>query len=514
MNVVPKPTHVSEKEGKFIFGRDTAVECSAPAAAQLLEKCASFRTRNGGGRIKFVVAHTDFDYTLDITPAEITATAETAAGIYHAAATLAQLSFAYPDGIPCALIEDKPRFAYRAVLLDVCRHFFGVDSVKKFIDAMALFKFGYLHFHLSDDQGFRLQSDSLPRLHEVGSRRAETCGDGKEHKGYYTKAEIAELVAYAAERGIEIVPEIDVPGHMAAAIAAYPELWCSGQPCEVATSFGIHDKVLCAGKENTYEKLWQLLSEVAEAFPCKLFHLGGDEVPKIGWDSCPDCKALMRREGLKNYEQLQGYFTNRAVRMMEKLGKTVVLWNEALFSGLVDDSAIIQYWAFGKRSADAVAQAVSEGGRKVVVSRCQNYYFDYPYGLTPLKKVYKFEPVLPEFGAGGKDCVYGVECTLWTEHIADEKRLFDRAYPRAAATAERGWSSEDTRDYADFKARLGAVLPMLDAFGIEYAPLKECDPAPLNRLCQMSAWGALNNRRANKDSVRNWRSSHLVPRDL
>lgn len=513
MNIVPKPAHVTEKEGKFFFGENTRVENAPPAAAVLLAKCASFRPKAGGGRIVFVLAPSTADYTLDITPSEITATAAAEGGLYRAAATLAQLSFAYPDGIPCAVVEDSPRFSYRAVLLDVCRHFYGVDTVKKFIDAMALFKFNYLHFHLSDDQGFRLQCDCLPRLHEIGSRRAETCGDGKEHKGYYSKAEIAELVEYAAARGVEIVPEIDVPGHMAAAIASYPELGCSGEPCEVATAFGIHDKVLCAGKENTYAKLWELLSEVAADFPCGLFHLGGDEVPKIGWDACPDCKELMRREGLKDYEQLQGYFTNRAVRMMEKLGKTVVLWNEALFSGLVDDSAIIQYWAFGKRSADAVANAVSEGGRKVIVSRCQNYYFDYPYGLTSLKKAYKFEPVLPEFGEGGKECVYGVECTLWTEHITDEKRLFDRAYPRAAATAERGWSPEETNDYADFKARLGAVLPLLDALGIEYAPLKECDPGPFARIGQLAAWGALNNRRANKDSVRNWRSSHMVPRD-
>lgn len=514
MNIVPRPASVKETDGKFVFGSRTVVECPTEAAAELIEKCLANSGAQGGGEVRFALADVRCDYEMDVAPDGVTARAATEAGLYRAAATLAQLIFAYPDGIPCAHIEDKPRFAYRAVLLDVCRHFFDVAAVKKFIDAMALFKYNYLHFHLSDDQGFRLQVDCMPKLHETGSVRAETCGDGKEHGGYYTKAEIADLVAYAGARGIEIVPEIDVPGHMGAAIAAYPELWCSGEPCEVATDFGIHDKVLCAGKESTYDALSAMLSEIAAMFPCKLFHLGGDEVPKIGWDKCEDCRALMRREGLKNYEQLQGYFTNRAVRMLEKLGKTVVLWNEALFSGLVDDSAIIQYWAFGKRSADAVAKAVSEGGRKVVVSRCMNYYFDYPHGVTPLKKAYRFEPVLPEFGANGKDCVFGVECTLWTEHIADETRLFERAYPRACAVAESGWSAADDKNYADFKARLAAVLPLLGLCGVNYTPLKQADPSLLGRIKQSSEWGVVNQRGANKNSARNWRSSHMTPRDL
>lgn len=514
MNIIPRPTTVKETDGKFVFGVKSAVECPVPAAAELLSGVIAASGRDGVGKMSFAIAPVSSDYEMDITPDGISARAANESGLFHAAVTVVQLLFAYPDGIPCAHIEDKPRFAYRAVLLDVCRHFFDVATVKKFIDSMALFKFNYLHFHLSDDQGFRLQVDCMPKLHEIGSVRAETLGDGKVHKGYYTKAEIADLVAYAGARGIEIVPEIDVPGHMGAAIAAYPELWCSGRPIEVPTDFGIHDKVLCVGKEKTYDMLWEMLSEIAAMFPCKLFHLGGDEVPKLGWDKCEDCRNLMRREGLRNYEQLQGYFTNRALRMLEKLGKTVILWNEALFSGLVDDSAIIQYWAFGKRSADAVAKAVSEGGRKVVVSRCANYYFDYPYGVTPLKKAYKFEPVLAEFGANGNDCVFGVECTLWTEHIADEELLFQRTHPRAAAVAESGWSAAKDKDYADFEARLKAVLPMFDFFNVPYTPLGKCNPSLFGRIRQSSAWGVTNQSGANKDSARNWRSSHMTPRDL
>lgn len=513
MNIVPRPTSVKEKDGKFVFGSRTVVDCPLPAAAELLAKCLGDAKDAGGGALRFLRESVPCDYEIDIVPDGVTARAATDEGLYHAAATLAQLTVAYPDGIPCASIADEPRFAYRAVLLDVCRHFFGVETVKKFIDAMSLFKYNYLHLHLSDDQGFRLQVDCMPGLHGTGSVRAETCGDGKQHGGYYTKTEIADLVAYAAARGIQIVPEIDVPGHMGAAIAAYPELWCSGEPCEVPTDFGIHDKVLCAGKESTYTALWNILSEIAAMFPCNLFHLGGDEVPKLGWDKCEDCRALMRREGLENYEQLQGYFTNRAVGMLKKLGKTAVLWNEALFSGLVDDSAIIQYWAFGKRSADAVAKAVSEGGRKVVVSRCANYYFDYPHGVTPLRKAYGFEPVLPEFGANGEDCVFGVECTLWTEHIADATLLFGRTYPRACAVAESGWSDAG-KNYADFRARLAAVLPVLDLIGVNCTPLRKADPSLPARIAQSVGWGIVNQRGANRNSARNWRSTHMVPRDL
>lgn len=514
MNIIPRPSSVKlAGEGKFCFGKKTEIVCPLPAAAAVLKKCAEASAASGGGVITFVPEKTGCDYRLTVTEDGMRAEAQSVAGFMHAAATAAQLVTAYPEGVPCAVIEDSPRFKCRAVLLDVCRHFYGVPVVKKFIDAMALFKFDYLHLHLSDDQGFRLQIDGLPLLHEIGSRRSSTCGDGKEHSGYYTKEQVADIVAYAGARGIEVIPEIDVPGHMAAAIAAYPELSCSGEKTEVATWFGIHDKVLCAGKESTYDFLWKLLSETAEMFPCKYFHLGGDEVPKITWDECDLCKETMRREGLKNYEQLQGYFTNKAVKMLEKLGKTAVLWNESLYSGLVDKSAVIQYWARGAHSESTVARAVAEDGRKVIVSLCNNYYFDYPNGLTPLKKAYSFEPVLPEFGANGEDGVFGVECTLWTEHIADEKTLFERTYPRAAAVAESGWS-DPAKDYADFKARLAAVLPLLDLFDIPHATIKESDPGPFARIKQLAAWGAVNQRGANKDSARNWRSVQRVPKDI
>ena len=211
MNIIPRPTTVKETDGKFVFGVKSAVECPVPAAAELLSGVIAASGRDGVGKMSFAIAPVSSDYEMDITPDGISARAANESGLFHAAVTVVQLLFAYPDGIPCAHIEDKPRFAYRAVLLDVCRHFFGVDTVKKFIDSMALFKFNYLHFHLSDDQGFRLQVDCMPKLHEIGSVRAETLGDGKVHKGYYTKAEIADLVAYAGARGIEIVPEIDVP---------------------------------------------------------------------------------------------------------------------------------------------------------------------------------------------------------------------------------------------------------------------------------------------------------------
>ena len=393
-------------------------------------------------------------------------------------------------------------------MIDVCRHFFGVETVKKLIDTMALFKFNHLHFHVSDDQGFRLKIDSFPRLHQIGSVRPSTCADGKPHGGYYTKQQIAEIVDYAAERFITVVPEIDLPGHTRAMLAAYPELGCSGKPTTVATWFGIHSKILCAGKESVYDALDKILAEVAEMFPSELFHIGGDEVAKLEWSKCADCAATIRREGLAGYAALQGYFTNRVIAMLKKHGKTPILWNEALDSDMLDPDAVVQYWAMGRQPAERVCRAVREEGRKIIMSRCDPYYLDYPCGMHSLKSVYGFEPCLEEFGEEAKAAVVGVECPLWTEHVADEKRLFFMFYPRAIAVAESGWSTPE-KDYEDFERRLCAVVPMLAQYGVEGEPVAECNPGRLKSLAQASSFGMKMQRRADITSARNWRSMHM-----
>lgn len=502
MNILPKPFRIDVAEGSFAFRSDAKVATDIPVIASL------FGGADAASPVRFVKGDTEWDYMLRITPKGVTALAATDEGLFHAAVTLLQLAGeAGETDLPACTVYDKPRYAYRAGMIDVCRHFFDVDTVKKLIDSMALFKFNHLHFHLSDDQGFRLRIDALPKLHQIGSERKGTCGDGKPTGGYYTKAQIKEIVDYAAERYIEIVPEIDLPGHTRAIVAAYPELSCSGKPTEVASWFGIHSKILCTGKEKVYEALDVIFREMAEMFPCKLFHLGGDEVAKLEWAKCPDCAAVYKREGLKNLEELQGYFTNKAINILKKYGKTPVLWNEALKSDVLDESAVVQYWTTDRASAERVAKAVCEEGRKVVMSRCNPYYLDYPCGTHSLKAMYMLEPA-EELGKDAEAGILGVECPLWTEHISETEELFRHFYPRALAVAEAGWSAPG-KDYADFEERLKGVLFLLDRRDVPYIPVAECNPGKIKSALQTAAFGLKMQRGCDPSSARNWRSMSL-----
>ena len=509
MNVVPKPYESELREGRFVFTADTAISSPLPAVVRLLDAFG-----NGGrpaferNRIEFSLTQVPYDYVLEVTENKIIVVAPREEGLYHGAVTLKQLLSAPSDGevgIGACVVRDKPRFAYRGMLVDVCRHFFGVDTIKKIIDAISLFKFNYLHLHLSDDQGFMLQTDSLHELYLKGSVRAETCGDGKPHGGYYTKKQVQELVAYARERFVEIVPEIDLPGHTRAIIAAYPELSCTGESTTVGTDFGIHAKMLCAGSEKVYDAVEKLLTEVAEMFPCGYFHLGGDEVPKLVWENCPKCNEKMRKEGLRTFEELQGYFTNRAIAVLKKLGKTPILWNESLYSDMLDSCAAVQYWEAKKKAGDRVKRAVAEEGRRIIVSRCSPYYFDYPCAFWPLKSVYNFEPCTPELGGKDGSCVLGVECPIWTEHVSTEEKLFFRVFPRAAAVAESGWSTPE-KDYKDFVRRLDKVLGVLCEAGVNFEPVKKCNPDPISRMFTCAAFGINAAKRANPESARNYAS--------
>ena len=501
MNILPKPFRIELGEGAFAYSADMKVAAELPVILSLF----------GGGDpsspIRFVKGDTEWDHVLKVSPEGVLALSSTDEGLFHAAVTLKQLTGGKSTAIPACTIWDKPRYAYRAGMIDVCRHFFGVETIKKLIDTMAMFKFSHLHFHLSDDQGFRLHIDSMPKLHQIGSERKGTCGDGRPTGGYYTKAQIAEIVSYAAERYIEIVPEIDMPGHTRAIVAAYPELSCSGKPTEVASWFGIHSKILCVGKERVYEAVDRIFSEVAEMFPSELFHLGGDEVAKLEWAKCPDCAALYRKEGMKNLEELQAYFTNRVIKLLEKYGKTPILWNEALNSEMLDKRAAVQYWTTDKKSAERVARAISEEGRKVIMSRCAPYYLDYPCGTHSLKAMYELEPD-EELGASAEKGIMGVECPLWTEQISEEEELFRHFYPRALAVAETGWSAPG-KDYEDFKKRLQGVLFLLEERGVPYIPVKECDPARFAAWRQKVSFALRMQRVSDPMSARNWQSMRL-----
>jgi len=402
-----------------------------------------------------------------------------AAAAVFAAATVRQLLEENGGRIPRCSIEDGPRFGWRGVCMDVCRHFFPAETLRKLIDVMALYKYNRLHLHLSDDQGFRFGSERFPLLAAVGSQRKSTLvkrgagavQDGAPHGGYYTKDELRDLVRYAKARGIEIVPEIDVPGHALAMLAAYPELMCFPEPVEVATSFGVSDfsrKLLCAGSERVYEFLFSLLDELTEVFPFGYVHLGGDEAVKTEWARCPRCRAAIKEHGLGGGRELQGWMLSRLSRHLEARGRRAIVWNDGL-SGALDRNVVCQYWTpFFIENKRRAVRWVNDGG-EMIWSGFLHVYFDYPYAVTPLKKTYRSEPVPRGILPGRSSGVLGAECAAWTEWIDTEEKLFFNLLPRLAAAAEAMWSPKAKREYRGFLSRLQPHYRLYERLGLPYA---------------------------------------------
>jgi hexosaminidase len=369
-------------------------------------------------------------------------------------------------------------------MLDEGRHFHGQETVLRTLDLMALHKLNVLHWHLTEDQGWRIEIQRYPRLTGVGSMRAGTATrrlgrghDGVPHGGFYTQQEVREIVAYAAERQIAIVPEVEMPGHCRAALAAYPELSCTGGPFEVACHFGIMLDIFCVGKEQVFAFLQGVLDEVMDLFPSPYVHIGGDEVFKARWRRCPDCQARMRQEGLKNAHELQVYFTNRIAAYLSAHGRRAVGWNDMLQEGLAEN-AVVQYWIRNRKGAVAAIQ----GGRDAVISSFLYTYLDHSFSLTPLSKAYRFEPLFPGLDEASAKHVLGLEGPMWTEFVPDRTCLDYQTYPRLTALAEVGWSPREKRAYGDFRRRLASFLPRLDRLGVGYAPQKDWEPSRLKRL--------------------------------
>ena len=334
--------------------------------------------------------------------------------------------------------ESSPRYAHRGLCLDCVRHFFPVEEVKRIMEQMARVKLNVLHWVLTNDQGWRIESRKHPRLNEVGGP-------------FYIRDEIRQVVEYAGQLGIEVIPEIDVPGHTTALLSAYPEYSCFEQPVKLATCGGVYPIILCAGKEKTYDLIDSLLSEICPLFPGKRIHLGGDEAPKQEWKKCPCCRQKMREEGLSDEHQLQGYFMNRCFGIARKYGKEPVCWNESLTGGNLEESATVQYWTVD--GAEATKAFFRKGG-KIIYSDMFSLYLDYPHVCVPLDHVYGDAQVLDDLDVS--DQVLGVEACLWTEHIDTCEKLERHLFPRLYAFGEMAWSKE--RDYADFKRRLPGFL--------------------------------------------------------
>ena len=429
----------------------------------------------------------DEAYTLRITKKGITIDASSASGRFYALQTLRQLIPAQKEGekkakyavLPCCEIKDAPVFAYRGAHFDCCRHFFTAEEVKKYIDILAFHKINHLHWHLTDDQGWRIEIKAYPRLTEIGGwRKGTVIGkewgkyDGIRYGGFYTQEQIKEVVEYAKERFITIVPEIEIPGHALAALTAYPELGCKGEGYEVSQTWGVFPQVFCPGKESTF-KFWEtVLTEVTELFPSKLIHIGGDECPKTEWKECPLCQKRIADEGLKDEAELQSYVTRRIEAFLNSKGRNIIGWDEILEGG-VTKTATIMSWR-GTKGGIAAAKS----GNHVIMTPNDYCYLDYyatkdtqnePLaigGFVPLEKSYSFNPY-ESLELEMHKYIIGVQGNLWTEYITTFDHAQYMLLPRIAALAEVGWTY-GKKDYQDFLQRMRHLTTYYDANGWNY----------------------------------------------
>lgn len=503
-NIVPKPSSIIVGKGYFkissktvinFSGREIEFENIAEALEKQLNSFYNIPTlkrkvsaKEKRNTIFFNLNKTsglkDEAYILTVNRKGITIEASTFSGLFYGVQSLIQMMPATAQKlksvkIASAKIEDSPRFAWRGLHLDVCRHFMPKDFILKYLDYMAMYKFNTFHFHLTEDQGWRIEIKKYPRLTEIGSVRKETrIGktdkfDGIEHKGFYTQEDIKEIVAYAAKLYITVVPEIEMPGHAMAALASYPELGCTGGPYEVITKWGVFNDVLCAGKESTFEFLQNVIDEVISLFPGEYIHIGGDECPKTKWHECPLCQQRMVTENLKDEHELQSYFIQRMEKYINSKGKKIIGWDEILEGGLAPNAAVMSW----RGVAGGIAAAKEH--HYVVMSPGTHCYFDHYQadpatqplaigGLTTLEKIYSYEPVPQELSEIESQYIMGAQANVWTEYILDPRHVEYMVYPRAAALSEVVWSTKENRNYPDFMERMKTQIKRYDSIGLNY----------------------------------------------
>ncbi len=425
-------------------------------------------------------------YTISVTDKNVTISGKTPAGVFLGIQTMRKslpVLNEKPQAVtlPAVSIADEPRYAYRGMMLDCARHFFTVDFVKEYIDLLALHGMNRFHWHLTEDQGWRFEVKKYPKLTQIGAWRSGTTvgknsgvDDGVLHGGFYTQDECREIVKYAADRYVTVIPEIDMPGHMLGALASYPELGCTGGPYEVSHLWGIFPDVLCMGKENTFKFIEDVLDELVAIFPSEYIHIGGDECPRTRWAECPLCQqrikdeGLVAQEGKSKEDLLQGYFTRRIEKYLHEKGKKLIGWDELLNCN-VDQSSTIMSW----RGAEPGAKA-AKLGHDVIMSPNKPMYFDHYQtdnlaheplaigGLETVKDVYAFEPVAKELSADDARHILGVQANLWTEYVAYPHHAEYMVLPRMAALAEVQWLQPDSKDYDAFMVRLKRLKEIYD----------------------------------------------------
>ncbi len=484
LGLIPEPTEVALRKGAFVFTPDTRIvslsEQNSVGATDL--RILNYLKQNISdlkfapkdptldnilifNKIKKNDSLLDEDYRLNINTKHIDTGNDT---------------------LPALSIYDRPQFRWRGAHLDICRHFFDKKFVMKYIDLLAKHKLNTFHWHLTEDQGWRIEIKKYPKLTQIGSKRKETIvdkhfnpyiGDGKAYGGYYTQEEIKEVVKYASDRFITIIPEIEMPGHSLAALASYPGLSCTGGPFEVMTRWGVSEDIYCAGKENVFTFLENVLDEVLDLFPSEYIHIGGDEAPKTRWKKCPDCQARIKAEGLKDENELQRYFITRIEKYLNSKGRKIIGWDEILEGGLAPNAAVMS-WRGESGGIDAARQS-----HYVVMSPGKPLYFDHYQsldkkkeplaigGYNPLDSVYLYHPVPQALEPEKQKYILGAQANLWTEYIATPQQVEYMAYPRLCALAETVWTGTHKPGLQNFRKRLqNRHFSRLKQWNVHYRP--------------------------------------------
>jgi hexosaminidase len=511
MAIIPAPLSLTIQKGNFLFSEKCRIVVSplnndtkvaAEALAILVKNPTGTEipviegTKSGRGSVFMTLDTTvknNEGYILSVTPKKVIVRARTAAGLFYAVQTIRQLL--PPDvekesvfegiqlSLPACEIIDEPAFTYRGMHLDVCRHMFSVEVIKKYLDMLALHKMNTFHWHLTDDQGWRIEIKKLPELTKTGAYRKETLVghartkpavfDGEKYGGFYTQDDIREIIDYAGSKFITVIPEIEMPGHSLAALASYPDLACTKGPFEVGTTWGVFSDVLCAGKEDTFAFLHDVLTEVIDLFPGKYIHIGGDECPKVRWEKCPLCQKRIKDEGLADENELQSYFIRRIESFVTSKGKKIIGWDEILEGGLAPEATVMS-WRGTEGGITAARQK-----HNVIMTPTNYAYLDYYQtepagqplaigGYVPLEKIYSFNPLPEELTEEEQQYILGVQGNVWTEYISTPEYLEYMAFPRAFAIAETGWTPYRLKDFDDFLARLEVLKARYETLGLNY----------------------------------------------
>lgn len=512
LTLVPLPSHIRLLHGNGPVVCDSAtITCDTPLAtfashqvSDALGKLDLCKCGKCTTEIRFELSAKDRGaegYILETSVGEVVITASTAAGFFYGAQTLIQMFPASAVDVKDAMIQlpvlsisDAPRFTWRALMVDCCRHFWTMDEMKKILDYMASMKLNILHWHLTEDQAWRIEIKKYPILTEKGAWRngvgfdlpadsttAYRPSDGM-YGGFYSQDDCRELVAYAALRGIAVMPEIEIPGHSCALLNAYPAFGCTGEPVEVPLTAGIFPEIACAGNEDAMKFFEDVLTEVAEIFPFEFVHIGGDEAPKENWKKCPKCQARMKEVGAKDEEQLQNWVTKRMEDHLRKVGKRLIGWDEILEGDNISSTAGVMVWRSWKNPRPELAALAN--GHDMIMSPTSNCYFDYkqsesgdePHAIksthfNTLERVYAFEPVNELIPDDKIPFVKGGQANIWTEFIPNAAHLEYMLAPRLSAMAEVLWSPKELRNFDCFRTRMAGQVQRLEAAGFNYRKL-------------------------------------------